>query len=63
MNRDRISAQARKSLAGVVAVMRECGFTYLEIENELRLRPRNGMTAWDFINKHKAKPLDPAPTA
>jgi len=48
-------AFARKAIAGIICVLREAGMSYQEIEGELRLHPRNGMTVWDYVNKPKKK--------
>jgi hypothetical protein len=54
MDKGKVAAFCRKALGALVSLMRVAGFTYPDIEEELKLRPGNEMTAWRLEgNKHK----------
>jgi hypothetical protein len=48
-------AFARKSITGLIQMLSEAGMSYADIETELRLDKRDGMTAWELVNKKRAK--------
>ena len=49
-----LAALCRKATGSQVSILRAAGLSYTEIEEELRLKSNNGMTAWRLEgNKHK----------
>lgn len=46
-------AFARHSIRGLILMLQEVGCSYAFIEEQLKLHPRNGMTAWDYVKKKK----------
>jgi len=54
--KDSVADSCCKILAALVALLRQHGLSYEDIEAELKLRPANGMTAWRLEGrKHKRR--------
>ena len=56
MDTKHIAALSRKAMGSQISILRSCGFSYAQIEEELRLNPDGGTTAWRLENGGK-KPL------
>ena len=46
-------AFARQAIRALILMLQEVGCSYEFIEEQLKLHPRNGMTAWEYVNKKK----------